>query len=777
MAQAGAIRAGRAFVELFADDSKLVRGLKRAQSHLKAFGTSVGAMGTKLMAVGATMLSPIGAGAKVFADFEKQMANVSTMLDNPDQWMPTYRTAIRDMAVEFGESTETLSSALYDILSASVEPAKALEFLRASVKSAKGGMSDAATSTKALLNVLNAFHVPAERVGEVSDMLFATIKRGVTTFPELADSIGSVTAVASSAGISFDELGASVATMTRNGLKTEMAVVALKGILAEFLKPSAEGAEAAAKLGFQMNTATLKSKGLVGVLEMLAKVDPETISRIFPDVRSLAGVLALRGDLKGFAADAAMMASKTGMAQTAFGKMTGGLAGYFSKAKQAVTQTLSVIGETFAPAIKAAFQGLLDGLKIVRQWIADNRQMVITIALVAGSILGLGVALKVVGVSLVVTGKLLGTFAVALALPAKLIIGLIALIKAVGLATIGLHAILLAAVGGILYFTGAGAKALGWMGERFDELASDARAAFGAISNALAAGDIGLAAKVLWLTLKMEWQKGVNFLTGIWVGFKSKFMSVIDSFVYGGQVVWVEFSSFIQSTWAKLVGFLKSVWAKFSAWHARTVETTANWIAKKWVWVEGKVGGRSDQDIAFMQQHIDQQSAQELQRIDTQEQTDLAAAEARKQDTLRAIEEGRQRRLVEIAQADTDSERQRSAEYAKQLGDSESSLAQAKKEWQDAIKAANAPRPAKKPDQGPPGSKPPAEDALQKAMESIQTQTLPKALGVKGSFNAAALLGLQAGGVEDRIAKATEQTAANTKKLAEEAARGGLAFG
>ena len=40
MPSARGIRAGRAFVELFADDSKLVRGLRRAEKRLKAFGES-----------------------------------------------------------------------------------------------------------------------------------------------------------------------------------------------------------------------------------------------------------------------------------------------------------------------------------------------------------------------------------------------------------------------------------------------------------------------------------------------------------------------------------------------------------------------------------------------------------------------------------------------------------------------------------------------------------------------------------------------------------------
>ena len=55
MTSTGAIRAGRAFVELFADDSKLVRGSKRASAKLKAFGESVRNMGLKLAGLGAAV--------------------------------------------------------------------------------------------------------------------------------------------------------------------------------------------------------------------------------------------------------------------------------------------------------------------------------------------------------------------------------------------------------------------------------------------------------------------------------------------------------------------------------------------------------------------------------------------------------------------------------------------------------------------------------------------------------------------------------------------------
>ena len=80
MAGASGIRAGRAFVELFADDRALVRGLRSAQQKLAAFGAAVrglrsaqqklvafGAamrgLGTQMLALGAGIVAPLALAA------------------------------------------------------------------------------------------------------------------------------------------------------------------------------------------------------------------------------------------------------------------------------------------------------------------------------------------------------------------------------------------------------------------------------------------------------------------------------------------------------------------------------------------------------------------------------------------------------------------------------------------------------------------------------------------------------------------------------------------
>jgi len=64
---ASGIRAGRAFVELFTDDSKLTKGLRSASARLRKWGASATRIGAGLTAAGAAIAGPIAAATKSFA--------------------------------------------------------------------------------------------------------------------------------------------------------------------------------------------------------------------------------------------------------------------------------------------------------------------------------------------------------------------------------------------------------------------------------------------------------------------------------------------------------------------------------------------------------------------------------------------------------------------------------------------------------------------------------------------------------------------------------------
>src|SRR5947207_5053248 len=77
MASASGIRAGSAFIELFVNDSKLVKGLEKASKKLKAFGEGIKDLGKKLAGIGALITAPLIGFAKVFASGAKELQAMS----------------------------------------------------------------------------------------------------------------------------------------------------------------------------------------------------------------------------------------------------------------------------------------------------------------------------------------------------------------------------------------------------------------------------------------------------------------------------------------------------------------------------------------------------------------------------------------------------------------------------------------------------------------------------------------------------------------------------
>ena len=78
-ATSGAIRAGKAFVEIYGDDSKLQQTLGQIQGRLRRFGNTVAAVGTKLLALGTAGASAFGIAIKAASDLQETMSKFDTV--------------------------------------------------------------------------------------------------------------------------------------------------------------------------------------------------------------------------------------------------------------------------------------------------------------------------------------------------------------------------------------------------------------------------------------------------------------------------------------------------------------------------------------------------------------------------------------------------------------------------------------------------------------------------------------------------------------------------
>ena len=307
----------------------------RSRGGTNSFNRNLMTTSQSVQRLGSSLLSLAGVGGGLYMlgsvmrsgvtearAFGKQMAEVSTMLsDQSMTLLPRYREQLRSMSKEFGEGTETLSKGLYDILSASIAPAKALDVLAVSARSAKAGITDTGIAADAITTILNSYSLEADRAGEISDKLFTIVKLGKTTFAELAPNIGKITALAATAGLSFDDLGANLATMTRAGVQTEIAVTSLRAIMLSFLKPQSDSIEMARRYGVELNSNTLRTIGLTGVIQKLKKATAEELAVIVPTSRAITGFAAAIQKADALTGDYDSMLNSHGATQKAFQKI------------------------------------------------------------------------------------------------------------------------------------------------------------------------------------------------------------------------------------------------------------------------------------------------------------------------------------------------------------------------------------------------------------------------------------------------------------------------
>jgi len=151
-----AIRAGRAFVELFADDSKLVRGLKHAQAKLKAFGQSVRDLGLRLARLGAALLVPMLGAAKAFSSMGDQVAKMSKRTGLSVETL----SELRFVATQTGTEFESLEMAFRKMQRSIYDAGRGLS-------GARDALADLGLRVEALetLSPERQFKLLADRIG------------------------------------------------------------------------------------------------------------------------------------------------------------------------------------------------------------------------------------------------------------------------------------------------------------------------------------------------------------------------------------------------------------------------------------------------------------------------------------------------------------------------------------------------------------------------------------------------------------------------------------
>jgi hypothetical protein len=394
-------------------------------------------------------------------------------------------------------------------------------------------------------------------------------------------------------------------------------------------------------------------------------------------------------------------------------------------------------------------------------WIKTNKALVVSAVKIAAFIMSIGAGLVALGVLFSMVGSAIGGFLATVGFVAS-ILSALGGIFALLLTPIGLVSMAVLGLGGyMLYASGIGGQALAWLAQRFETLRSDVSTALGAIGKALAAGDIAAAAKILWLTLKLQWMRGIQALTSYWVTFKDNMLTVTDAMTYGIAQGISDGWAGIEVAWVETIGFLADAWSLFTGTLTKTWHSTVGFIRKAWTRLKGLFD--SDIDVDAEMRRIDQETDARNQAAD---QDMLNAIGQRDQDRKKRraqIESERQGRADALDQAKQSDAANRQQQGQSAIDAASQELDRAKKEWRQAIEDLNT----EESNVSPSSTSLPSLNALKQTLmaSGASVNMEKKAAEAKSTFNAFAIRGLGADRLSDRQLQAAEQTAANTRKL------------
>ncbi len=358
--------------------SERFEAVKEKAERLKDVGSSLMIKGTAAFSFALSPTVPA-------AEFEKAMAEVSTLVDMSfEEFKKRYQRRILRLAVELGQSPVEVTRALYQAISAGIDPEKAFSFIREAGRAAVAGVSDIFTAVDLGTALKNAFKVDAAEMNKVWDVVFQAVRKGKTTFREIAGSMEQILAPASSAGIKLKEVMATMAQMTLTaGTPTAQAFTSLKYALEALSAPSEKAKKVFQQLGIEINAEVLREKGLIGTMQMLREAlmglseaeRAEALSDIFGSMEAQIFAKDFLVNADKYLQMLKTMDSAHGTTGKAFKKMASTASFAFDQLKVQLQRFAIVLGSTLLPGINAVLKALNTFLSPIAQFASKHQTL------------------------------------------------------------------------------------------------------------------------------------------------------------------------------------------------------------------------------------------------------------------------------------------------------------------------------------------------------------------------------------------------------------------
>jgi TP901 family phage tail tape measure protein len=336
----------------------------------------------------------IGLAVHAATDFQTAMLRVGTLTGSSAQQLQDYNKQILDLSTRMPASAKELADGLYFVVSAGFKGADAMSVLETSAKASAAGLGDVKTVADAVTSVLNAYGKGAGDASRVTDVLARAVTDGKVAADTFAPALGRVLPLAAATGVSFEEVAASLAVMTRSGLDAAEAATSFRATLAALENPTKRTQEALAALGLTAEDVrdSIAKNGYSETLRAIYEranedtdkfsktlseglnVPIDIIGNLIPNIRGLTGALTEAGDqnYKTTAAILADLKNSSGATEDAYKKAQETVGIQLKEFQNNIRRGLVLIGDEFLPgsvnilkAVNSRLPDIVNGVKSI----------------------------------------------------------------------------------------------------------------------------------------------------------------------------------------------------------------------------------------------------------------------------------------------------------------------------------------------------------------------------------------------------------------------------
>lgn len=252
---------------------------------------------------------------KAGAQFEASLKKVQTLVGVNEEIVRKWGQQILDIAPKLGQLPTEMAEGLFYAASgfgSLAGQAPTMDVLIAATKAAALGLGEVGDIARAVTGVMNVYGDELSNATEATALLFFTAREGNFELDQLVGSLGGVLGIAKELNVSFADIGAGIATLTRGLLSPSEAVTVLRSALLNLAAPSKAHKELLESVGYTYESLTKKlgKDGLLGVmLDLRGKFGDEQFLDFF-GIRAIRGALSITGEL---ADDYAQIADEMGV--------------------------------------------------------------------------------------------------------------------------------------------------------------------------------------------------------------------------------------------------------------------------------------------------------------------------------------------------------------------------------------------------------------------------------------------------------------------------------